>query len=143
MTVTIDPALRERCFGAFEGLLYDDIGVHFPVACTAWKTRDLDTRYPPGERIAETLREFSARAVAAVLGHAQRHHGQKIAILTHGGVLDCLYRAALGIDLEKPRDFDITNTAINRFGWNEGTLQLLRWGDVSHLARQALDEMNY
>lgn len=141
MTVTIDSALRERCFGAFEGLLYDEIEVHFPQAYQQWKAREVDARYPSGKHQAETLREFSARSLRSVIGHAQRHRGQRIAIVTHGGVLDCLYRAARDIDLARARDFDIRNTAVNRFSWDGTILKLTRWGDVSHLAQRALDEL--
>ena len=141
LTVTTDADLRERCFGGFEGLRYDEIGGHFPVAYQAWHAREIDARFPPGERVAETLREFSARSLACVIGHAQAHRDQKIAIFTHGGVLDCVYRSACGILLDKARDFDIMNTAVNRFSWDGSVLKLRVWGDVSHLGQRALDEL--
>ena len=137
----IDGALRERCFGAFEGLRYDEIGAHFPQAYVDWQARDLDARYPAGINKAETLREFSERAVASVLGHVQRHAGKKIAVVTHGGVLDCLYRFATGMALEKKRDFDIGNASINRFRWDRGALKLVQWGDVDHLTSRVLDDI--
>jgi probable phosphoglycerate mutase len=141
MAVTTDANLRERCFGAFEGLRYDEIVDHFPAAWAQWQAREIDARYPAGEQAAETLREFSARAVAAVSAIAGRHPGQKIAIVTHGGVLDCLYRAARGVDLQQARDFDIMNTGVNRFGWADGALHVVSWGDVRHLDPAALDEI--
>ena len=141
LSVTIDRALRERCFGGFEGLLYADIEAHFPQDYLRWKAREIDARYPPGVHAAETLREFSARSLAAVVRHAADYPDQTIAIVTHGGVLDCVYRAAGQIGLELPRDFDIRNTAVNRFRWDGGTLQLVTWGDVRHLETGALDEL--
>ena len=138
----IDAACRERCFGAFEGLLYDEIGAHFPAAHAAWQARDIDARYPPGTQVAETLREFSQRAIAGVLMHAQRHAGKKIAIVTHGGVLDCIYRFSTGMALEKKRDVDIGNASVNRFRYEQGALRLLQWGDISHLQAPALDEID-
>lgn len=142
----IDTALRERCFGAFEGLRYDEIGRHFPDAYLAWQTRDVDARFPAGVHrstmhIAETLREFSQRAVASVLGHLQRHRGKKIAIVTHGGVLDCVYRFSTGMALEHKRDFEIANASVNRFRWEHDTLTLLQWGDVDHLPARVLDDV--
>ena len=134
----VDTALRERCFGAFEGLRYDEINHHYSAAHTAWQARELDACFPPrvdtdGIHPAETLREFSRRAVAAVLSHLQRHRGKKIAIVTHGGVLDCVYRFSTGMPLEKKRDFEIANASVNRFHWEHDKLTLLQWGDVSHL----------
>ena len=137
----IDATLRERCFGAFEGLRYDEIETLFPHAHAAWQAREIDARTPAGVHVAETLREFSQRAVASVIAHAQRHTGKKIAIVTHGGVLDCVYRFSTGMPLEKARSVEINNASVNRFRWHQGKLELLQWGDVSHLSMPVLDDL--
>lgn len=142
LTVQTTPGLRERCYGAFEGLRYDEIAGHFPQAHASWMAREIDARFPPGQQSAETLREFSTRAVEGVIALAQRHAGQKIAIVTHGGVLDCVYRAARGVGLDSVRDFDILNTGINRFHWDGSALSVLQWGNVAHLGQAALDEIS-
>jgi probable phosphoglycerate mutase len=142
MPVHIEPALRERCYGAFEGLLYSDIGERYPAAHAAWRARDIDARYPPGLNRAETLREFSQRAVGAITDLAITYRHKKIVIVTHGGVLECIYRAATGMGLPPPRDFDIFNAAINRITCNGSTLQISAWGDITHLANLALDEID-
>ena len=141
ITVSIDARLRERCYGAFEGLLYDEIDGHFPHAFAQWQARDPHARFPAGERQAETLHEFSARAVAAVTELAQRHDNEKIIIVSHGGVLDCVYRAAYGMDLLVERQFDMNNAAINRLHWNGKQMTVLQWADVAHLDAAALDEI--
>ena len=141
ITVSIDARLRERCYGAFEGLLYDDIDGHFPQAFAQWQARELHARFPAGERQAETLHEFSARAVAVVTELAQRHDNEKIIIVSHGGVLDCVYRAAYGMDLLVERQFDMKNAAINRLHWNGKQMTVLQWADVAHLDAAALDEI--
>ncbi|MGH8806446.1 MAG: histidine phosphatase family protein, partial [Noviherbaspirillum sp.] len=66
MPVHIEPGLRERSYGAFEGMLYADIGPRYPEAYAAWQARDIDARFPEGVHVAETLREFSQRAVGAI-----------------------------------------------------------------------------
>lgn len=137
----IDAALRERSFGAFEGLRYDEIGTHFPQAHAAWQAREIDARYPAGVHAAETLREFFQRTIAGVLAHVRQHAGKKIAIVTHGGVLDCLYRFSTGMALEKKRNVEIANASVNRFRWHHGRLELLTWGDVSHLSMPVLDDL--
>ncbi|EGF31489.1 Phosphoglycerate mutase family [Oxalobacteraceae bacterium IMCC9480] len=142
LAVLTDAGLRERCYGAFEGLRYDEIVDHFPQAHASWMAREIDARFPPGPQIAETLREFSARAIENVIAIAQRHAGQKIAIVTHGGVLDCVYRAARGVGLDSERDFDIMNTGINRFHWDGKLLTVLQWGNIAHLDQAALDEIS-
>jgi probable phosphoglycerate mutase len=142
MTVQIDVGLRERCYGAFEGLRHADISERYPLEFAAWRAREMDVRYPDGKNAAETLREFSTRVVAAITGIASRSSHKKIAIVTHGGVLECIYRQAKGIGYGSPRDFDILNASINRIHWNGDCLQVIQWSDVTHLVDIALDEID-
>jgi probable phosphoglycerate mutase len=145
MTVHIDSGLRERCYGAFEGLLYADIGERYPEAFAAWKARDIDARFPQGVNRAETLREFSERAISSIARIAREGKYRKVALVTHGGVLECAYRAARGIGFSHARDFDIFNASINRFVWGGEAIQLSDWGDVAHLQTKeflALDEID-
>jgi 2,3-bisphosphoglycerate-dependent phosphoglycerate mutase len=142
MQVQIDAGLRERCYGAFEGMLYDEIQPRYPDAYAAWQARDIDARFPSGERVAETLREFSQRAVGAILRLASARQYRKLALVSHGGVLECAYRHAQGIGFAHTRDFSIHNASINRFHFDGKALKLLRWGDVAHLEAGALDEID-
>lgn len=135
-----DASLRERCFGAFEGLLYEELESHFPEAHAHWLARDPHARYPDGERRAETFAEFAQRAVEAVCRIAETHRGKRIVIVSHGGVLDAVYRSAHGIDITAPRDFAVLNASINHVQWDGERLTVLRWSDNAHLA-VALDEL--
>jgi probable phosphoglycerate mutase len=138
MHIQLDKGLRERCFGAFEGLNHPEINERFPDDYAAWKRRDIDARYPQGEFHAETLREFSSRAVDTITSLAGAY--RKVAIVTHGGVLDSVYRRAKNMGYEHPRDFDVLNASINRVVWDGTSFQILKWADVAHLAHAALDE---
>ena len=142
MPVHSDPALRERCFGGFEGLLYAEIEQRFPREFAAWQARDIDGEMPSGIRVAETFRQFYQRCTNAIIRLAQQHPGQSLALVAHGGVLECAYRAALGLSLETPRDFPVLNASINRFSVTGGKLALVSWGEVEHLQRGVLDELN-
>ncbi|HEU5436921.1 MAG TPA: histidine phosphatase family protein [Telluria sp.] len=141
LTVTQDPALRERCYGGFEGLLYADIEAAYPVEFAAWQSRDIDALMPAGERCAESFRQFYQRAIGAILGWAARCPGKTIAIVAHGGVLECAYRAALNLALDTPRDFPVLNASINHFSVTDGALALHGWGEVAHLAALTLDDI--
>ena len=136
-----DPRLRERCFGAFEGLSHDEVKERYPQAWVQWQAREVDARYPAGERQAETLTEFTGRVRDALVDIASTHPGQRIIVVTHGGFLDSAYRLATGMSLSQARNFDVRNASINRFEWNEASgLQLLEWGVVAHLAT-SMDEI--
>jgi probable phosphoglycerate mutase len=139
--IGIDPALRERCYGGFEGLLYSEIAARFPLEFAAWQARDVDGVLPPGANRGESFREFYERSTGAIAAHAAAHPGKTIALVAHGGVLECAYRAALGLSLETPRDFQVLNASVNRFVLKEGSLRLLSWGEVAHLHPAVLDDV--
>ena len=137
----IDGRLRERCYGGFEGLLYAEIEAHFPKEFAAWQARDVDAELPPGQNRGETFRQFYDRVVPAILGWAEDNPGKSLALVAHGGVLECAYRAALGLPLETPRAFKALNASINRFVVRDGKLELVSWGEVAHLRPAAMDEL--
>ncbi|RZJ84432.1 MAG: histidine phosphatase family protein [Massilia sp.] len=141
MQVGLDAALRERCYGGFEGLLYSEIAARFPVEFAAWQARDVDAVLPPGANRGESFRAFFERTTGAIMAHAAAHPGRTIALVAHGGVLECAYRAALGLSLETPRDFKVLNASVNRFVVEEGALRLLSWGEVGHLQPAVLDDI--
>jgi probable phosphoglycerate mutase len=141
LEVQEDPDLRERCYGVFEGLLYAEIEQKFPVQFAAWQARDIDAVMPDGTNAAESFRDFYARTVAAIVAWAYAHPKQRLAIVCHGGVLECAYRAAQEMALETPRTFQVKNASINRFTLANGKLVLDSWGEVEHLAPAALDEV--
>jgi len=141
LAVQIDAALRERCYGAFEGLLYSEIAQRYPADFRAWQARDVDAQMPAGLREGETFRRFYQRSLTAILDWAARHPGRTLAMVAHGGVLECAYRAATGMPLETPRNFPIKNASVNRFTIRDGKLGLDAWGEVAHLAPRAMDEL--
>lgn len=124
-----DVRLRERGFGSFEGRTYAEIEATWPEAAQRWRQRDVD--FQPGG--GEALTPFYARCVSAVCELAARHPGQTIAIVAHGGVLDCLYRAAVGVSLNAPRSWQLGNASINRLLFNGEGLSLVGWNDDAHL----------
>ena len=154
LTVSLHTSLRERCYGAFEGLLYADISERYPEAFAQWRAREPGARFPAGEREAETLQEFHQRSVEAVT-HIMRSHEASdavadsthtqhgvVVIVTHGGVLDCLYREARGMTLEAERNFGIVNAAINHLQWDGQRFHVLTWADATHLEAAGLDEID-
>ncbi len=145
MAVQVERGLRERCYGAFEGLLYAEIHQRYPEAHAAWQARDIDVRFPAGVHAAETMREFSQRVIGTITRLVSENKYRKVALVAHGGVLECAYRAAQGMDFARKRDFDIFNASINRFHWDGQALRILHWGDVRHLEMleaAALDEVD-
>jgi probable phosphoglycerate mutase len=124
-----DPALRERGFGRFEGETFADVAANWPDDAARWRRREPD--FAPGG--GEPLELFYARCVRAAGVLAARHRGQLVALVAHGGVLDCLYRAATGVDLQAPRSWQLGNATINRLLWHGEGFVLVGWNDAGHL----------
>jgi probable phosphoglycerate mutase len=124
-----DVGLRERGFGTFEGHTFADIEQRWPEQSLRWRRRDPEFG-PDG---GEALRDFYARAVATALRLAERHTGGTVLLVTHGGVLDCLYRAATRIELQAPRTWQLVNAGINRLLHSAEGFTLVGWCDVGHL----------
>ena len=129
LTVGLHTGLRERGFGIFEGHSYAQIDERWPEGAAAWRRRDVDFA-PPG---GESLLGFHERCVACVQALAQRHSGQTIAVVAHGGVLDMLYRAATRCGLQAPRTWQLGNATVNRLLWADEGLMLVGWNDAHHL----------
>lgn len=129
LPVHIHTGLRERCFGAFEGHTWKALETNFPIETMAWRKRVPDFA-PAG---GESLRQLETRVVATVTELASRHPGEQILVVAHGGVLDILYRAATRLDLQAPRSWELTNTAVNRLLWSPEGLSLVGWADTQHL----------
>ena len=134
--VVTDIGLRERGFGVFEGLSYAEINERWPEQAERWRRRDPDF----GAEGGETLRAFSERSVATVSRLAALHPGQTIAVVSHGGVMDCLYRAAARVALDAPRSWQLGNAAINRLLYTPQGFTLVGWSDTHHLDDEVLDE---
>jgi 2,3-bisphosphoglycerate-dependent phosphoglycerate mutase len=131
-----DRGLRERSFGSFEGRTWSEIEQRWPVESERWRRRDPGFA-PPG---GETLESFYARCIDCATQLAQRHAGQAIALVAHGGVLDCLYRAATRLDLRAPRSWQLGNASINRLLYTSQGFTLVGWADTGHLDAAQHDE---
>jgi probable phosphoglycerate mutase len=133
LSVQPEPGLRERSFGIFQGFTYAHIAQHWPDETLCWRARDPSF----GPESGETLRAFYERCVTVAQRLAAGRAGQTVVWVTHGGVLDCLYRAAAREALDAPRSWTLDNASINRLLHSDQGLMLVGWGDTSHHNGQA------
>lgn len=122
--------LREQGFGILEGLSAPEIIERYPLEWAHWRRYDADYAPPDGE----SLRSFHARVIDAVCALAQRHPGRRLAVVTHGGALDMVWRAATGQSLHGARSCAIPNAGLNRVRVHEGRIEILDWADDAHVA---------
>lgn len=121
--------MRERHYGVFQGLTYAEAEVRYPAEYAQHKARDVRFA-PPG---GESLLDLAARLEESCNEIVHRHAGAAVAIFTHGGVLDLIYRQAAGMALTAPRDFAIPNCAISWVEVVNGCWTLLSWAERDHL----------
>ena len=129
LVVRPDPGLRERGFGVFQGQTFTEIAARWPDQSARWRKRD-PAFGPEG---GESLQAFYDRCVGAAERLVAAHPGQTVALVAHGGVMDCLYRAATRLGLQAPRSWQVTNAAINRLLYSDQGFSLVGWADASHL----------
>ncbi|MFP2961090.1 histidine phosphatase family protein [Myxococcus sp. 1LA] len=131
-----DARLRERGLGILEGLTRDEARQRHPDVFSAYAAGAPDYVVPGGESTAQRLRH----AVECLEELGARHRGERLVVVTHGGVLSLLFRHSLGIPPAAPRTFSVLNAGWNQFDYHEGTWRLVTWGDVTHLRATSLDD---
>jgi 2,3-bisphosphoglycerate-dependent phosphoglycerate mutase len=131
--VLTDARLRERNLGVFQGLTGAECEHRFPEHYARFRERDPDHVIPGGE----SARQVYERVTAAFTALAREQAGARVVVVTHGGVLDALYRFVQGMPLEQPRAFPIFNASLNAVRCDGAHWSIERWGDISHLTRDA------
>lgn len=133
LPVQVDVAFRERSYGAFEGLSREEIKTRYPESHAAWYAADPDHVFPEGERVAESIRNFHNRAINALYKIAKPYVGKKIALVAHFGIIESAFRVARKIPIDVRSRVPVLNTSINRFLIQENDIELLKWGEDTHL----------
>jgi probable phosphoglycerate mutase len=133
LNILTSVALREQHFGVVEGMRADEIQKMHPIAWEQWLEFRADHAMPEGE----TTHAFHARIVGALGTIASQHAGQRVLVITHGGVLDMVWRTAKALSLSGPRQSDIPNAGFNRIRIADAALptaiEILDWADTRHL----------
>lgn len=132
-----DQCWRERHFGEFQGWRYQQIADEQPAVFARMEARDPEQDLSGGE----SLNRFMARVKAGLDALVARHRGQRVVIVSHGGVLDCIYRVATGLPLSAPRSFPVYNASLNHLCWSGGRWQVTDWADIAHLM-ESRDEID-
>jgi alpha-ribazole phosphatase len=95
LSIIANPAFREKAFGAWEGLTYDEVAERFPDEWARWLA-DPPTLKP---RDGESYLEMQARVLPAFAEIVAAHPGSEIALVAHGGVNRAILCRAMGLDL--------------------------------------------
>lgn len=129
MSFETDDRLRERDLGVMQGLTTSEMVQRCPEVYDSFRNAGPDYVIPDGE----SFRQFHDRCVEALEDYAERHAGERVLIITHGGVLGSIFRYVAHIPLEAPRGYVLLNCSVNVVDKLGDSWNLLHWGDVSHL----------
>ncbi|HSD37225.1 MAG TPA: histidine phosphatase family protein [Rhodocyclaceae bacterium] len=130
LPVMSEPRLRERNLGLLQGLTPAEADSQFPMAYGPLKARRPDYAPPEGEQV-----NMFAQRVGAVLAEVlERHAGQTILAVAHGGVLDMMYRLATAIPFDVERTWRLSNGALNWLHHDGDAWTVESWDDKAHLS---------
>ncbi|XP_048601922.1 phosphoglycerate mutase-like protein 4 [Brassica napus] len=111
-----------------QGLVYQEASKLRPEAYKAFSSNRTDVDIPGG---GESLDKLYDRCTSALQRIGDKHQGERVVVVTHGGVIRSLYERARPSARKVEK---ILNTSVNVFRLFDGdkwTIQV--WGDVSHL----------
>jgi 2,3-bisphosphoglycerate-dependent phosphoglycerate mutase len=130
--LVLDDDLQELRYGV-DDMTYADFNAHYG----AFNVRDAPNRQksPRGE----SWQQFTARATHAVERIRQTYAGQRVVLVTHGGVIRALLFLVLRLDLSRA-DWgrsQLDYTSITQWHHEQtetgARWSLLRWNDAAHL----------
>jgi 2,3-bisphosphoglycerate-dependent phosphoglycerate mutase len=127
--ITTDIRLRERNLGIAQGLTLKEFSEKYPDDYKCFSSMDAHYVIPGGESILQRY----TRCVECVNELAAAYCGKTIVIVTHGGVLDGLFRYVCGVTLESKRTFSLFNASVNTIQRFKNEWNIVTWGYVEHL----------
>jgi probable phosphoglycerate mutase len=119
LPVRLDARLRERGFGAWEGLTTAEVERRFPDDHRRWRAGD-----GFGAADAEPFEAFAAR-IHAVLEHVLgKHADQTVLLVSHGGSIRVIHALACGLDYVRDHRSipAVANCSLARYAAKNGKL---------------------
>jgi broad specificity phosphatase PhoE len=118
LPVHLDPRLRERSFGAWEGKTGPEIESEFAAAHAQWLAGG------PGADDAEPFAEFAARVESFLAEVVARHPDETVLIVAHGGSIRVIHARAQGVDYVRDHRLipGVPNCTVARFAARDGKL---------------------
>ncbi|HUU54742.1 MAG TPA: histidine phosphatase family protein [Armatimonadota bacterium] len=126
-------ALRERCYGAFEGRTAEEIRGETPDVFERWLGDRQGLAPPEGE----TQHELSERVMGALGEIAGAHPGETVVVATHGGPIKSAVFAVLEIPIESWDRAWVSNGSVTILKGDQGELKVACFNDTSHLDVEA------
>ena len=124
------PRLREYHKGAFEGMTDAELRSRFPDEYPSYVSKDLD--YAPDG--GESTRDVSERMSSIIREIKERHLGERVLVVGHGGSLRAAMMALLGMPLDANWRFLFGNCTLTIVDTYHDNAVLRLFNDGSHLS---------
>ncbi|XP_024514728.1 metal-independent phosphoserine phosphatase isoform X1 [Selaginella moellendorffii] len=125
--VSTTPLLRERHLGRLQGLTPKQAREREAHAFKILASSSGDEPIPGGGESFGEMRDRAARAAEDI---ARQHEGERVVVVTHGGVLQSMHVTATG----KPAPGRVPNASINVLSISsDNQWKFQSWCDVEHL----------
>lgn len=124
-----DVRLRERHAGVFQGLRLSEARARFPDNFAETEQPTPSTAIPEGE----SALQVQARFVPFLEEVCQRHPGQSVVIVTHGGFIRTVLWHLMESSYATARWARVDNTSLSIFCREHGRWVLDAWNDTGHL----------
>lgn len=128
LAISWDASLRERAFGIGEGMTYAEMESRYPQMFSNTGLVDAEFTLPEGESRAT----FHQRIKTSIERLAVAHAGQRVLVVTHGGVLGVIYRWLNHLPIGAQK-IAIPNVGYNRISSGADGWKIEVWGDTRHL----------
>lgn len=117
--IRFDPRLRERSFGAWEGLTAPEIEADFAEAHARWLAGD-----GAGADDAEPFAAFGARVTGFIEEALERHPDETVLVVAHGGSIRVIHALASGLDYVRDHRSipGVLNCVVARYAARDGRL---------------------
>jgi len=112
-SVLLNSRLKERPFGIWDGLYFDEIARDYPDQFQAWKC-DPVSFVPEGGETITAHRERVSGALAEIINN---HRGQRIVVVSHVGPIRMWITDALGMPLAAYRRLTIDYASMTRIDY--------------------------
>ncbi len=106
--LTVEQDLRERGFGIWDGLYFEDIQQRYPQDYTKWKQDPAAFKPEQGESVYD-LRERVLRVVQGIL---TAHAGGQVVVVSHVGPIRVLVCDAIKLPVEGYRQLNIDHGSL-------------------------------
>ena len=119
LDIRLDPRLRERSFGSWEGLTGPEIEERDAEGLARWRAGE-----GPGASDAEPFDAFAERMGRFLEDVLQRHPGESVLVIAHGGSIRVIHALASGLDYVRDHRSipAVANCAVARYAARNGKL---------------------